>query len=447
MNRAIKKLNYQNRIVDSLIILISWMLAYYLRFILEFGGDTQEMVFNRYLGYGFLLTIISVITFKNTKVYETTQFDSTAKELRNVFKANLISFVLFLVVSFFSSQERLSRIMLVFYLLTSSSILVLVKIYFRNSLLKLPVNLALVGHGESIKKYYEIIKEYSNYKLLFWFDAPDSYAKKNSVSDFDPKILEENNCDGVIIGFDTKEANLAQTYIEKLSKYIIPIMVLPDVEYAKLGFSIYNFKGIPVLSINEPNVKSSGLLLKRIFDFLACGIGFLLISPLLVAIALLIKLTSKGPVFYAQTRMGVDGKEFKMWKFRSMVVGEKNQEGWTVKDDPRVTGIGQFIRKTSFDELPQLWNVLAGDMSLVGPRPERPVFVEKFRTEIPDYMLRHKFKAGITGWAQINGWRGDTSIEKRIECDIWYIKNWSFALDISIIFLTFWKGFINKNAY
>ncbi|MBT4791521.1 MAG: exopolysaccharide biosynthesis polyprenyl glycosylphosphotransferase, partial [Halobacteriovoraceae bacterium] len=374
MNRAIKKLNYQNRIVDSLIILISWMLAYYLRFILEFGGDTQEMVFNRYLGYGFLLTIISVITFKNTKVYETTQFDSTAKELRNVFKANLISFVLFLVVSFFSSQERLSRIMLVFYLLTSSSILVLVKIYFRNSLLKLPVNLALVGHGESIKKYYEIIKEYSNYKLLFWFDAPDSYAKKNSVSDFDPKILEENNCDGVIIGFDTKEANLAQTYIEKLSKYIIPIMVLPDVEYAKLGFSIYNFKGIPVLSINEPNVKSSGLLLKRIFDFLACGIGFLLISPLLVAIALLIKLTSKGPVFYAQTRMGVDGKEFKMWKFRSMVVGEKNQEGWTVKDDPRVTGIGQFIRKTSFDELPQLWNVLAGDMSLVGPRPERPVF-------------------------------------------------------------------------
>ena len=145
--------------------------------------------------------------------------------------------------------------------------------------------------------------------------------------------------------------------------------------------------------------------------------------------------------------MGVDGKEFKMWKFRSMVVGDKNTEGWTVKDDPRVTPIGKFIRKTSLDELPQLWNVIVGDMSLVGPRPERPVYVDQFRKDIPNYMLRHKFKAGITGWAQINGWRGDTSIEKRIECDIWYIKNWSFWLDISIIFLTFWKGFINKNAY
>jgi exopolysaccharide biosynthesis polyprenyl glycosylphosphotransferase len=224
-------------------------------------------------------------------------------------------------------------------------------------------------------------------------------------------------------------------------------MVLPDIEYAKLGYSIQNFKGIPVLSINEPNAKSFGLMIKRLFDFILCSLGMLTISPILIAIALLVKLTSKGPIFYGQVRMGVDGKEFKMWKFRSMVIGEANQEGWTVKNDPRVTKIGNFIRKTSIDELPQLWNVVVGDMSLVGPRPERPVFVDKFRKEIPDYMLRHKFKAGITGWAQVNGWRGDTSIEKRIECDIWYIKNWSLWLDISIIFLTFWKGFINKNAY
>ena len=145
--------------------------------------------------------------------------------------------------------------------------------------------------------------------------------------------------------------------------------------------------------------------------------------------------------------MGVDGREFKMWKFRSMVVGDKNTEGWTVKNDPRVTPIGRFIRKTSLDELPQLWNVITGEMSLVGPRPERPVYVNQFRDEIPSYMLRHKFKAGITGWAQVNGWRGDTSIEKRIECDLWYIKNWSLSLDVTIIFLTFWKGFVNKNAY
>ena len=145
--------------------------------------------------------------------------------------------------------------------------------------------------------------------------------------------------------------------------------------------------------------------------------------------------------------MGVDGKEFKMWKFRSMVTGSANKEGWTVKNDPRVTRIGSFLRKTSLDELPQLWNVFVGDMSLVGPRPERPIFVNKFRHEIPAYMLRHKMKAGITGWAQVNGWRGDTSIAKRIECDLYYIRNWSLWLDISILFMTFWKGFINKNAY
>ena len=143
--------------------------------------------------------------------------------------------------------------------------------------------------------------------------------------------------------------------------------------------------------------------------------------------------------------MGVDGKEFKMWKFRSMVTGEANHGGWTVENDPRVTKVGKILRKTNLDELPQLWNVLVGDMSLVGPRPERPQYVEEFRKEIPGYMIRHKFKAGVTGWAQVNGWRGDTSIEERIKCDLWYIKNWSFWLDITILFMTFFKG--NKNAY
>ena len=447
MNREIRKLNYANRVVDSILVFTSWLFAYYLRFQLELGGQTSDILLNRYIGYGLLLTLVSVICFKNANVYENSKFDTASKDLANILKANFIAFFIFLSISFFSSQDRLSRIMLIFYFLISSGALVVAKLYFRNILLSLPINVTLVGSGESIKRYYEIIKDYSNYKISNWFDAPAEYKNLNNNSSFDPDKLEEENCDGIVIGFNTNEANLAQGYIEQLSKYIMPIMVLPDVQYAKLGYSLQNFKGIPVININEPNAKTTGLIFKRVFDFIACTIGILLISPLLLVITFMVRVSSRGPIFYGQVRMGVDGKEFKMWKFRSMIVGEENKEGWTVKNDPRVTGVGNFLRKTSLDELPQLWNVIVGDMSLVGPRPERPIFVDQFRKEIPDYMLRHKFRAGITGWAQINGWRGDTSIEKRIDCDIWYIKNWSFWLDISIIFLTFWKGFVNKNAY
>lgn len=447
MNRSINTLNYQNRFADAITVFISWALAYYLKFELEVGGSAATGLFERYMGYGFLLMLVCVITFKNTKVYDNSKFDSVSKDLINLVKANFIAFFIFLTLSFFSSHERLSRVVLGIYVGSSTILLIIVKLYFRNLLLKLPVKLVLVGQGESIVKYYEIIKDFANYQVLNWFDAPSEFKSLEKNIEFDPNELEKMNCDGVVIGFNTNKANLAQTYIEKLAENIIPIMILPDVQYAKLGYSLQNFKGIPVININEPNAKVLGLLLKRLFDFVACSIGLLLISPLMITLASLVKLTSRGPIFYGQVRMGVDGKEFKMWKFRSMVVGDKNTEGWTVKDDPRVTPIGKFIRKTSLDELPQLWNVIVGDMSLVGPRPERPVYVDQFRKDIPNYMLRHKFKAGITGWAQINGWRGDTSIEKRIECDIWYIKNWSFWLDISIIFLTFWKGFINKNAY
>lgn len=448
MNQAIKKLNYLNRLVDLLAIYAAWILAYYLRFELEIGGEAKGLTnIERYTGYGLLLFLVAAIVFKNLKIYEGSVFNSLVEDLANVIKANTVSFIIFLTVSFFVSQERLSRMMLVYHFVFSSFFVIISKSYFRGLLLRRSMKVALVGDGSSILKYVEVIKDLANYKITHWFEAPAEYEMSLSRSEFSPEELETNECDGVVIGFNTIDANKAQSYIEKLSKLLIPILVLPDVEFAKLGHRLQNFKGIPVLSINEPNVKFSSLVLKRVFDFSACSLGLMLISPLLLAIGAIVKLTSKGPIFYGQVRMGVDGKEFKMWKFRSMVTGEVNQEGWTVENDPRVTVFGKFLRKTSLDELPQLWNVILGDMSLVGPRPERPVFVEQFRHEIPEYMLRHKFKAGITGWAQVNGWRGDTSIQKRIECDIWYIKNWSFWLDLSIIFLTFWKGFVNKNAY
>jgi exopolysaccharide biosynthesis polyprenyl glycosylphosphotransferase len=178
-------------------------------------------------------------------------------------------------------------------------------------------------------------------------------------------------------------------------------------------------------------------------------VAIIVFSPIMLLAAIGVKVTSRGPLIFKQERVGLHNKPFKMYKFRSMEVQSEADErkGWTTKNDPRVTKIGKILRKTSIDELPQFFNVLKGDMSLIGPRPERPLFVEKFKEEIPRYMIKHQVRPGITGWAQVNGYRGDSSIKKRIEYDLYYIENWSMALDFKILFLTFFKGFVNKNAY
>jgi putative colanic acid biosynthesis UDP-glucose lipid carrier transferase len=190
-------------------------------------------------------------------------------------------------------------------------------------------------------------------------------------------------------------------------------------------------------------------LIKAFEDRLLASVILLLLSPLFLLIAMAIKVTSKGPVFYTQKRVSWNGKEFNMLKFRSMPQNAETETGpvWATAGEQRATKIGAFLRKTSLDELPQFMNVLCGDMSIVGPRPERKFFVEQFKEQIPGYMQKHLVKAGITGWAQVNGWRGNTSLEKRIQYDLYYIENWSLALDIKIIFLTFFRGFVNKNAY
>ncbi|HNZ94983.1 MAG TPA: exopolysaccharide biosynthesis polyprenyl glycosylphosphotransferase, partial [Sphaerochaeta sp.] len=190
-------------------------------------------------------------------------------------------------------------------------------------------------------------------------------------------------------------------------------------------------------------------MMKRLFDFVASLIGIILLSPVMLILAILVKLSSPGPVIFRQKRVTRDEKVFTMYKFRTMRsdIPEGAKARWTVEDDPRVTRIGALMRKTSLDELPQLFNVLGGSMSLVGPRPERPELVEEFNTTIPGYRLRHRFKAGVSGWAQVNGWRGNTSLERRIEFDLYYIRNFSLLFDLKIILFTFVRGFINENAY
>jgi Undecaprenyl-phosphate glucose phosphotransferase len=263
-------------------------------------------------------------------------------------------------------------------------------------------------------------------------------------------IVESRQPHEVFIALAANEQTELAGLMSQLRDATANVVVVPHVqEQVPLGCRVERFEGVALIRLNDSPIDSWQSFAKRCMDVALSAIGLVALAPLLLIVAALVKITSPGPVLYSQERMGLDGRTFKMLKFRSMRADAEAQSGagWTRKRDDRRTPLGIFLRQTSLDELPQLWNVLVGHMSLVGPRPERPVFVEQFRQQIPGYMLRHKVKAGITGWAQINGWRGDTSLTERIACDLYYIRNWSLDLDLKILMLTVWKGFVNKNAY
>ena len=264
-------------------------------------------------------------------------------------------------------------------------------------------------------------------------------------------ILPENRLDEIAITLGLSEYYRLEEIVALCEKSGVHTKFIPD--YNKIIPTkpyTEDILGLPVINIRYvPLNNTFNAMVKRAMDIVGSIAGIIVTSPIMLLMCLLIKLTSPGPLIYKQERVGLHNQNFRMYKFRSMEVQPESEEkkAWTVKNDPRVTGIGKFMRHTSLDELPQLFNILKGDMSLVGPRPERPFFVEKFREEIPRYMVKHQVRPGLTGWAQVKGYRGDTSIRKRIECDLYYIENWSIGFDIKIIFLTFFKGFVNKNAY
>jgi Undecaprenyl-phosphate glucose phosphotransferase len=238
--------------------------------------------------------------------------------------------------------------------------------------------------------------------------------------------------------------------LEKVSRECVDVKVVPDLlQVIALRARLEDLDGVPVINVNDVPLQGFNSVLKRVIDVAISSVSLLLLAIPLSIIAALVKLTSHGPVLYRQERMGLDGKPFMIHKFRSMYDDAEKETGpvFASRDDPRRTPIGRLLRQSNLDELPQLWNVLTGDMSIVGPRPERPLFVAQFKHRIPQYMLRHKVKAGITGWAQVNGWRGNTSIEKRIEYDLYYIENWSVRLDLKIMWLTIVRGFFQKHAY
>ena len=263
------------------------------------------------------------------------------------------------------------------------------------------------------------------------------------------EIIKRERIDHVYVALPLEEHVQMLGIVEATNREGVEVHVVPDLlQFIALRARLENLDGVPIISLNDVPLRGFNSVLKRGIDFAISGFTLVVLSIPLAAIAALIRYTSPGPIFYKQERMGLDGKAFNVYKFRSMYSGAEDETGpiWARDDDPRCTPLGKWLRKLDLDELPQLWNVLRGDMSIVGPRPERPYFVEQFKHRIPQYMLRHKVKAGITGWAQINGWRGNTSLEKRIEYDLYYIENWSVGLDLKIMWLTLLRG-LAKHAY
>ncbi|MGE5179078.1 MAG: undecaprenyl-phosphate glucose phosphotransferase, partial [Bacteroidota bacterium] len=268
-----------------------------------------------------------------------------------------------------------------------------------------------------------------------------------SVEDL-PDLVEKTGTQLVYLALSRSEHEAELHALERLSDSTAAVRLVPDLARAfTLNASVEDFDGTPVVLVTESPEQGWNSVLKRAFDLLFAGVGLFLLAPLFAALAIWLKLDSPGPIFFAQDRVGLNGRRFRMLKFRTMVPeAEARGAQWTRKDDPRRTRAGVLLRKLSLDELPQLWNVFVGDMSLVGPRPEQPLFVHQFRASVPRYMLRHHVKAGITGWAQVNGLRGDTPLERRIEYDLYYIEHWSMGFDLKILALTVARLFRDPSA-
>ena len=383
----------------------------------------------------------------------------------NVIKANTVGIALILGVLYLIKMMHFSRELLaIFYginIVAETAVRNLIR-YFLRSMRRKGYNLKhilLVGYSSAAEGYIDRIlaNPQWGYKIRGILDdnieAGTQYKGIKVLGRIAnlTVILPENRLDEIAITLGLSEYNRLEEIVAFCEKSGVHTKFIPDYNRI-IPTKPYteDILGLPVINIRYvPLTNTYYAALKRIMDVTGAIFGIILFSPLMLFSIIMIKLTSPGPLIFKQERVGLHNRPFMMYKFRSMAVQppEKEKTRWTVKDDPRVTNFGKFMRKTSIDELPQFFNVLKGEMSLVGPRPERPFFVEKFKEEVPRYMIKHQVRPGITGWAQVNGYRGNTSIRKRIEYDLYYIENWTLGLDVKILFLTVFKGFINKNAY
>ena len=436
-------LNRINAVLDFLLVFLSYLFSAWFRLKVLHGwwenqGLSRPMIIASMFYAAGLLMMLSILGF-----YNTTRVRKLSWKLTTLFIATTISIFAVTAFIFVFKIEDVSRgIIAIFYFLTLlllSGKQVLTRAVL-NQLRKTGYNIKheiLVGTGKLAKQYIEDLGNEPELGIQIDQSVETDIELKDA--------LKKTHIDEVVIALEPEEYGNITKIIAVCEKYGVKYFVIPFYNDMIPAHPVFESVGkTKLINMRANRLESIGWsALKRVFDVLMSAAGLIVLSPLLIILAIGVKLSSPGPVFFKQERVGLNRKNFKMLKFRSMVVNDESDTAWSKKGDNRRTKFGSFIRKTSLDELPQLINVLKGDMSLVGPRPELPFFVDQFKEEIPLYMVKHQVKPGITGWAQVNGYRGDTSIKKRIECDLWYIDNWSPLLDLRILFMTVPWAMIN----
>lgn len=457
-------LNRLHIVLDGIVTILAYTIAYLIMFrVLD--RPVKPYSFSSYFRALIGIVPLNLVLNALFHLYYPKRVLGRRLEASNVLKANGIGFTLVMTALYLLGEVNFSRMLLIlFYSLNTIFFIVernLLRIILRGARKRgfNQKHILLVGYSRAAENFIDKVNANPQwgYKIRGILDDEEEYGKTYKgipvigVIDNLAEILSYNRLDEIIITLSLKKYERLEEIVNTCEKSGVHTKFIPDYNNI-IPTKPYteDLLGIPVIHIRHvPLTFGINIIIKRTMDIVGSLLALILFSPVMIITAIAIKIGSKGPLIYKQERVGLHNKPFMMYKFRSMAVQKPQEEAgkWTTPGDPRVTPIGRFIRSTSIDELPQLFNVLKGDMSLVGPRPERPFFVEKFKEEIPRYMVKHQVRPGMTGWAQVNGYRGDTSIRKRIDHDLYYIENWTVGFDIKILILTVFKGFINKNAY
>ncbi len=450
---------------DLALICLCWLLAYDIR-IAGFPAPVTKGVppLGPYLGMLIPVVLVWGVAFQAFDLYRPRRMGSHLAEIVDIAKANTMAVLVLVAVSFFLRQYQFSRLVFVNFWLLNMVALTGSRILFREGLRFMRRRgfnqryALIVGEGKVGQRLGESLAEHPEFGLTIRGYLARSGDKVGQplpggavIGTYDelPNVVQRG-IDLVFVCLPADHDIAAEKILNFLGNTMVEVKVVPSVwEFMTLRAEAEMFEGLPVITLQGTPLYGWNVVIKRVIDIVGAAGALVVGAPLLLLIAGLVKATSPGPVLYRQVRMGLDGRAFEMLKFRSMRVDAEARSGpvWAGAEDPRRTRLGTFLRRTSLDELPQFWNVLKGEMSIVGPRPERPELITQFRRQLPQYMLRHKMKAGITGWAQVNGWRGNTSLEKRIEFDLYYIEHWSVWFDFKIMWLTLWKGFVHRHAY
>lgn len=445
---------------DIIVAVISMIAAFRIRFYV-FSGFWEIFGLEYYMQMMVLVLPVYFLLYNVFELYDLLTFKPLLTETEKVISANLIGLVFIFLFSFFLRVVDVSRMVILLFALINTVLSAVMRICIRLCLRSLRWKgyslkfMLVVGWNHASGDLYDKIMSNRNfgYHVVGYLNddpVPDEKRKINYIGPIAAleEFLKTNRVDEVVVSLDYSDLPKLGGIIEICEREGVKSSLLPFYsKYLPAHPHIDEIDGIPLINIRRiPLDNLINSLMKRSFDIVAAFILLVLLSPVMLLTAACIRISSPGPVIYRQERIGRNKKGFTMYKFRSMQVQNPgDMTTWCCRNDTRRTKFGAFIRKYSIDELPQLFNVLKGEMSLIGPRPERPFFVEKFRDEVPLYMLKHLVRPGITGWAQVNGWRGDTSIVERVKCDLFYIENWSFMLDIKILLMTLAKGFINES--